>query len=111
MLLEQNWLCVKAAAEGLQKRTEMMERWQQQEVQVKETRWAEEIPQRWSSQKEKDRTEMRKETKLLRCTMLNGSAWSTDRKEKMEEQLNKEAREGWRFAADAIKRHKRRGGT
>ena len=51
VLLEQNWLCVKAAAEGLQKRTEMMERWQQQEVQVKETRWAEEIPQK--SQKEK----------------------------------------------------------
>ena len=51
VLLEQNWLFVKAAAEGLQKRTEMMERWQQQEVQVKETRRAEEIPQK--SQKEK----------------------------------------------------------
>ena len=40
----QNWLCVNAAAEGLQKRTEMVERLQQQEVQVKESRWAEEIP-------------------------------------------------------------------
>ena len=42
LLMAQNWLCV-AAAEGLQKRTEMMERWQNQEVQVKESRWAEEI--------------------------------------------------------------------
>ena len=46
----ENWLCVNAAAEGLQKRTEM-ERWQQQEVQVKESRWAEEIPQRWTQPK------------------------------------------------------------
>ena len=30
VLLVQNWLCVNAAAEGLQKRTEIMERWQQQ---------------------------------------------------------------------------------
>ena len=37
LLLKQNWPCVNAAAEGLQKRTEMMERLQQQEVQVKES--------------------------------------------------------------------------
>ena len=47
VLVAQNWLCVTAAAEGLQKRTEMMERWQHQEVQVKECGWAEEISQRW----------------------------------------------------------------
>ena len=62
------------------------------------------------------------EAKLLRCTLLNGSAWSTERKymrkyrgrcdiffgiehilrkKEMEEQFNKEAKEGWRFAADA----------
>ena len=32
VLLGQNGLCVNAAAEGLQKRTEMMERWQHQKV-------------------------------------------------------------------------------
>ena len=51
MLMAQNWLCVNAAAEGLQKRTEMMERWQNQEVRVKESRWAEEISQRWKQPK------------------------------------------------------------
>ena len=30
LLLRQNWLCVNAAAEGLPRRTEMMERMQQQ---------------------------------------------------------------------------------
>ena len=47
MLMAQNWLCVNAAAEGLQKRMDMMERWQHQEVQVKESSWAEESSQRW----------------------------------------------------------------
>ena len=67
---------------------------------------------------------MRKEEKRLRCTLLNGSAWSTEKKymrrykgtfdiifgiehrlrnEEMEEQFNKEAKEGWRFAADAAR--------
>ena len=41
------WLCVNAAAEGLQKRMEVMERWQHLEVQVKDSSWAKE------SQKEK----------------------------------------------------------
>ena len=60
--------------------------------------------------------QMKKEAKLLRCTLLSGSAWSTERKymkkykesaisslgiehrlkkEEMEEQFNKEAKEGW----------------
>ena len=67
---------------------------------------------------------MRKEEKRLKCTLLNGSAWSTEkkymrrykgtfdiffgiehklRKEEMDEQLNKEAKEGWRFAASAAR--------
>ena len=67
---------------------------------------------------------MKKEAKLLRGTLLNGSAWSTERKymrrykgkcdiffgiehrlrkEEMEEQFNKEAKAGWRFAADAAR--------
>ena len=54
MLVARNWLCVNAAPEGLQQRTEMMERWQNQEVQVKESRWTEEIPQRWKQPKGED---------------------------------------------------------
>ena len=67
---------------------------------------------------------MRKEEKRLMCILLNGSAWSTEkgymrrykgtfdiffgiehrlRKEEMEEQLNKEAKEGWRFADGAAR--------
>ena len=109
-----------------------MERWQQQEVQVKESRWAEEIPQRWKQPKGEDRTEMKKEMKLLRRTLLNGSAWSTERKymtkfvgkcdiffgiehrlrkEEMEDQFNKEAKEGWRFAADAARNTDERAGS
>ena len=58
----------------------MMERMQQQEVQVKESRWVEEIPQRWRQPKGEDRTETRKEGKRLRCTLPNGPAWSAERK-------------------------------
>ena len=78
----------------------------------------------WKRSKGVDRSEMRKEEKNLRCALLNGSAWSTERKcmrrykgtfdvfygiehrlrkEEMEEQINKEAKEGWRFAADAAR--------
>ena len=124
VLLGQNWLCVNAAAEGLQKRTEMMERWQQQQAQVTWSRWVEEISQRWRQPQGEDKTKMKKEGKLLRCTLLNGSAWSTERKcmrrykekcdilfgnehrlrkEEMEEQFNREAKEGWRFAASAAR--------
>ena len=78
----------------------------------------EETPQRWRQPKGEDRIEMRKEEKRLKCTLQNGSAWSTEkkctrrhkstfdilfgiehrlRKDEMEEQLNKEANRGWRF--------------
>ena len=76
VLMAQNWLCVNAAAEGSQKRMEITERWQHQEVQVKESRWVEEIPQRWRQPEGEDRTE----AKMLRCTLLNGSPWSTEKK-------------------------------
>ena len=79
---------------------------------------------KWKRSKGVDRNEMRKEEKNLRCALLNGSAWSTERKytirykgtfdvffgmehrlrkEEMEEQFNREAKEGWRFAADAAR--------
>ena len=63
---------------------------------------------------------MQEDARRSRCTLLNGSAWSTQkkymrrykgacdiffgiehrwRKEEMEEQFNQEAQEGWRIAA------------
>ena len=60
LLLRQIWLCVSAAAEGPQRRTEVMVG-MQQDVQVKGSRWAEEIPQRWRQPKGEGRTEMKQE--------------------------------------------------
>ena len=57
-----------------------MERMQQQEVQVKESRWMEETPQRWRQPTGAERTESRTEEKRLKYTLLNGSAWSTEKK-------------------------------
>ena len=46
---------------------------------MKGSRWAVKISQRWKQPKGEDRTDMKKEAKLLRCTVLNGLAWSTER--------------------------------
>ena len=99
----------------------------QHEVQIKESRWTEAVPEKWKQPKGEDRTGMKKEARLLRCTLLNGSAWSTEKKyltrykgkcdiffgiehklrtEDMEEQFiekPRKAKEGWRFAADAAR--------
>ena len=104
-----------------------------QEVKVKGVRWAEEIRQRWRQPKGEDRTGIKKEATLLRCTLLSGSAWGTEkkymrrykctfeiffgkgkcdiffgiehrlRKEDMVEHFNREAKEGWRLAAVAAR--------
>ena len=37
-------------------------------------------PRKWKRSKGADWTEMRKEEKKLKCTLLNGSAWSTEKK-------------------------------
>ena len=105
-------------------RTEMMEKWQQQEVHVKESRWAEEVPQRWKQPKGKDKTEKKKRGRAAEVHLAQWSAWSTERKymkrhkskcdiffgiedrlrkEEMEEQFHKEAKEGSKFAADAAR--------
>ena len=78
----------------------------------------------WKRSEGFDRTDMRKEEKRLRCALPNGSASITERKYtrryrgtfdvffgtehrlrkgEMEEHFNKEAKEGWRFAASAAK--------
>ena len=77
--LEQNWLCVSAAAEGPHRRKEVVVR-MQQEVEVKEGRWTEENPQRWRLPKGEHWTEMKKEAESYWCTLLNGLAWSTEKK-------------------------------
>ena len=61
----------------------------------------------------------------MKCTLVNGSPWSTEkkymvhkgtcdiffgiehrlRKEEMEEQFNREAKEGWRFFSGRRKNH------
>ena len=102
----QNWLSVSAGELRMQ-----------QEVRIKESRWAEATPKRWKQPKGEDRIEMKNEARVSRCTLLNGSAWSTERKymrrckgkcaiffgtehrmrkEEMEEQFNREAKQGWR---------------
>ena len=74
----------------------------------------EKFPKKWERPNGVGWTEMRKEEKRLKCTLLNGSAWNTEkkrmgryehrlRKEEMEGQFNKEAKEGWRFAASAAR--------
>ena len=65
VLLAQNWLCVKAAAEGLQKRTEIMEWRQHQRFQATECRWAEELPQWWKQPKGEDRSKMKRRGKAV----------------------------------------------
>ena len=121
LLFWQNWLCVDAAAEGLQKRTEMMKRMRHQEVveevsSTKQSTWRQEpereaevpkiivvsdavrgtmvdldgkglqvkqvekIPRKWKRPNGAGWTERRKEEKRLKCTLLNGPAWSTEKK-------------------------------
>ena len=74
LILGQNWLSVSAAAEGPQRRTEEVMR-MQQEVQIKDRTWTEAPPKRWKQPEGEDRTEMKKEARVLGCTLFNGSAW------------------------------------
>ena len=49
-------------------------------MQFQEERQTKSVSCRWKQPKGEDRANMKKEAKLLRCTLLNGSAWSTERK-------------------------------
>ena len=86
-----------------------------QGVRIKESSRKETAPKRWKQPKGQERTEMKKETKLLRCTLLTDQRGVQRkymrrykgkcdiffgiehrlRKEEMEEQFNREAKEGW----------------
>ena len=50
------------------------------EIQFKEDRETESVPYRWKESKGEDGTNMKKEARFLRCTLLNGSAKSTEEK-------------------------------
>ena len=52
----------------------------QQEVQIKESRWSERAHKRLKQPEGEDRTEMKEEARVLRCALLKGSAWSTEKK-------------------------------
>ena len=78
LIVGQNCPSVSSAAEGQQRRTEAVMR-MQQEVQVKEYRWAEETSQSWRQPKGEDGTEMKQEARVLRSTWLSGSGWSTEK--------------------------------
>ena len=72
-------LGVNAAAEGSQRRMAAVLR-MRGEMQFKEERQTKFVVYRWKQRKGDDRTEMKEEAQLLRCALLNGSAWSTWRK-------------------------------
>ena len=67
LILAQNWPSFSAAAKGPQKRTEEVMR-MQQEVQWKQQKYGE------------DRIEVKKEARVLRCILFDGSAWSAERR-------------------------------
>ena len=84
---------VNPAAEGLQKRTEMMDKWQHEEVQVKESGWAEEVSQRWKQPKGENRTEMKTEAKLLRFFEVLLAKWiSVEYREEVQERIQRKVR-------------------
>ena len=90
-LVVQSRLCVNAAAEGLQERADTMERWQQQEVQVPESRWAEEVPPRWKQPKGEDRTEKKK--KRVKAAEVHLAKWiSVEFREEVHEKIGGQMR-------------------
>ena len=102
LLLGQNWLCVNAAAEGLQRRTEMMERMPQQEVQVKESRQmdgGDSTQVETAERSRRDRNEKRREEIEVHFAKWIGQEFAIFfaiehrlRKDEMEEQFNKVAK-------------------
>ena len=49
------------------------------EMQFKEERQTKSVSYRWKQPKGEDRRDMEKEARFLRCTLLNGSTWSTEK--------------------------------
>ena len=123
LVVTQSWLGANAALEETQDRSGPVTLvWQ--EMEVKEGSWGDSFPKMRRRKGGQDKTQIQKEARGMTCTLLTGSAWSTEkkymrryrgtfyiffgvehrmRKEEMEEQFNKEDKQGWRFAADAAR--------
>ena len=67
-----------AAAEGSQWGTAVVFR-MRGEMQFKEERQTKSVSYRWKHPEGEDRTNMKKEARFLRCTLLNWSTWSTEK--------------------------------
>ena len=69
-----------AASENAQNREGKM-KVSQGESKTMESSWVQmSEKKKFPTRKGKNRNEMQKDSKIVRCTLLNGSAWSTDRK-------------------------------
>ena len=123
LILMQNWFCVDAAVGRLEPKVEAEV---PEIIIVLDAVKGTFVNLDWKRSKGVDRNEMRKEERIMRwCALLNDSAWSTERehmrrykgtfdiffgiehrlvKEEMEgEQVNREAKKGWKFAADTAR--------
>ena len=72
-MIGQSWVGANATSEETLCRSEPMIR-MQQEMEVKESSWEKVIPKRPQQEKCEDRTEMQKESKIVRCILLTVSA-------------------------------------
>ena len=108
----QNWLSVSAASEGSQSSTEAVTR-DAAGMLIKESSWTEVAPKRWKQPRRgglNEHAEICKKLLGALCYMSRRGTFDIFvgmehilRKEEMEEQNNKEAKERWRFAADAAR--------
>ena len=130
----QNWVCIDAAAGRLEPAREaevpkifiVSDAVRGTEVDLGgrslQEKQMEKLPRKWKRSRGADWTKMRIEEKRLKCTLLSGPAWSTEKKYmrrykgtfdiffgtedrliKEEMWENKEIKEGWRFAASAAR--------
>ena len=67
-----------------------MKRWQHQEAQVKESRWAEEISQCWQQLKGEDKTEMKKRGKAAEVPLAKW--FSVEHREEVHEKIQRKVR-------------------
>ena len=122
IVIGQSVMGVNAASENAPKSEQMIG--MQGGTEVNESSWGQTCQRRSRQEESEDRKEMQKESRMVKCTLLNGSVWNTKKKymrrymgtfdiffgvehglkkEEMEEQFNQEAKQRWKFAADAAR--------
>ena len=121
LILVQNWLCIDAAAGRLEPEEEA-ELLKIIIVSDAVEKQMEKLPRKWKRPEGADWTETRKEEEEVKVHLAKWISvehrkevhekvhrkvryllWNRAQIEKMEEQSNKEAKEGWRFAASAAR--------